>query len=86
MSGVVTEAAALGVPIIVTNGTSLQRFLLTYSPGAAVPVSYEATSLNAALALPQSYWCEKTRSALASASVVQELKSCRRFLTIALGY
>ena len=86
MSGVVTEAAALGVPTIVTKGTSLQRFLLTYSPGAAVPVSYDATSLDTALTLPQPYWYEKRRSAVASASLVQELMSCKRFLTIALGY
>jgi glycosyltransferase involved in cell wall biosynthesis len=86
MSGVVTEAAALGLPIIVTKGTTLHRFLLTYSPGAAVPVSYDATSLYAALALPQPYWHEKRRSALISAPLVQELMSCRRFLTIALGY
>ena len=86
MSGVVTEAAALGLPIIVTKGTALHRFLLTYSPGAAIPVSFDATSLDATLALPQPYWYEKSRSALISASLVQELMSCRRFLTIALGY
>jgi glycosyltransferase involved in cell wall biosynthesis len=86
MSGVVTEAAALGVPIIVSKGTSLQRFLLTYSPGAAVTVSYDATSLEATLALPQPYWYKKRRTALVSASLVQELMSCKRFLTIALAY
>jgi hypothetical protein len=86
MSGVVTEAAALGVPIIVSRETALHRFLLTYSPGADVPIETDAVELAAVLALPQAYWEEKRKSALIGASLVQELKSCRRFLTIALGY
>jgi hypothetical protein len=86
MSGIVTEAAALGVPIIVSRETALHRFLLTYSPGADVPVEPNPVNLAAVLALPHAYWEEKRKSALMGASLVQELKSCRRFLTIALGY
>jgi glycosyltransferase involved in cell wall biosynthesis len=85
MSGIVTEAAALGVPTIVTRGTTLHRFLLTYSPGAGIPIEYDPASLAAVLALPHAYWEEKRKCALMSASLVQELKSCRRFLSIALG-
>ena len=86
MSGIVTEAAALGVPIIVTRGTALHRFLLTYSPGADVPIEPDPMQLASVLALPRAFWEEKRKSALIGASLVQQLKSGRRFLSIAFGY
>ena len=84
MSGIVSEAAALGVPAIVTRGTTLDRFLLTYAPGAGIPIEPDPVSLSAVLTLPYNYWEEKRKCALMSASLVQELKSCRRFLGLAL--
>jgi hypothetical protein len=86
MSGIVTEAAALGKPVVVSRQTSLHRFLLQYAPGAAVPVDQDPIALAAILNRPVEYWRAKQREASLTTPLVRELKSFNRFLQLALGY
>jgi hypothetical protein len=85
MSGIVTEAAALGQPVIVSTGTSLHRFLLQYAPAAAVPVDSDPACLSEVLTRPIAYWDERKKRSAASIRLVRELKSFRRFFRMAFG-
>ena len=84
MSGIVTEAAALGKPVIVSAGSSLHHFLLRHAPGTTVAVA-DVSDLAAALKRPSRYWRALARSAAATAPVVRELKRFKRFLQMAFS-
>jgi hypothetical protein len=80
MSGIVSEALLLGKPLIITNGTSLERFCNQVAPGAAMTINYSTEDLVAALQAPTGTWEILARRAEAAANAVSAMKSGARFL------
>ncbi|RYF34771.1 MAG: hypothetical protein EOO26_03295 [Comamonadaceae bacterium] len=81
MSGIVSEAIALGKPVLVAEGCdAILRFLEMHAPGAFMRLPADAGGLHRGLAAPWSAWQGHRRAARAAAAGVRELKRMRRWL------
>jgi hypothetical protein len=85
MSQIVSEAILLGRPLIISIGSSLQKFVHYVSPNSAIAVDYSKKGLEAALALPRRAWVNAGNQARNSSKVMAELKSGDRFVDIVFG-
>jgi hypothetical protein len=85
MSGIVAEALLLGKPLLLTRGTSLERFVNDVAPRSAIVVDYSLASLTSALDLPAEAWVSAGRHARKAVSIVSELKSGQRYLETVFG-
>jgi hypothetical protein len=86
MSGIAAEALLLGKPLLVTRGTSIERFLNNVAPRAAIVVDYSLNSLTSALNLPAEAWVNAGRHAKKAAGIIAELKSGQRYLETVFGF
>ena len=85
MSGIVFDALLLGKPLLLTKGTSLERFVNDVAPGSAIAVDYSLAGLASALDLPAEAWVNATRYAQKAANIISELKSGQRYLKTVFG-
>lgn len=86
MSGIVSEAIALGKPVLVADGCkAILRFLEAHAPGAYLSCPADAEGLRQGLAAPRSTWVARRRAARAAAAGVLQLKRMRRWLAASDG-
>lgn len=84
LSGVLFEAIALGKPVVVTDGcTPMLAWLEQHAPGTYVACPYDAAALAEVLRLPAAAVQPLGHAARASAPLVAQLKSMRRYLAAA---
>lgn len=85
MSGIVADALSVGKPVLVSKGSSLERFCESVSPGAAVATEYTLDGLRQGLRLPQSVWHTAEDLAKRSAAIVSLMRCGERYENIIRG-
>ena len=83
MSGIVPEAISLGKPLLLAEGCdAIQDFLERYAPGSYVTVPYAMADLITVFSMPADSWRHAIQCARTHQSLMQNLKSMTRYLTV----